>query len=203
MGLLDSINRQPKAIRYGLWIFVVAIPLFGIMAIVYDMIIGGDHRSPSFNETLVEVVDLCPSLRNNTVGRFEISRDLFLKNTNCIPPNTHLAACNSAPEIGHMQVRDCSDKISVEFEGKLLYSTGCGSKLADAVEFHPLYPGTGVTYIDQSEGLNAVHHAYGHIIGLALGGRHSTRENSIMYLMVTEISSSFDDIICTPDNERD
>lgn len=198
MTLAQSINGLPKPLRYGLWGLVIGIPAAGLIFIAYDLISGGQHESATFKEMLVQKVHLCPSLKNKTKEDFYFSADIYEDDTNCHSPDIADNPCDGEPEIGIIQVRACTNIIPTKFEGMSIYGLGCPLGKVDTIEMHPVYPGTGVIYVEQEKGLDVIHHALGHAIGLGWPNEtredgHSTREDSVMFIRP---GYSFKDVSC-------
>jgi hypothetical protein len=199
MSLLSSVNNQPKPLRYFLWAFIIGLPALSLLAIIYDLSMGKGYRGAEYREKRIDIIDLCPSIKAEKKAEFIESKEQYHKLTNCVIAPMMESECVGPPEIGHMQIRDCSDKQTDVFRDKIIYDVTCPPNIVDTVAFHPFLRGTGVSYIDQTKSINVVHHTLGHIAGLGIKkegeeDNHSTNETSVMYPVP---GHSFHDVDCT------
>lgn len=208
MGLFSSLEDWPPAVRYGLIVMIVGIPVVSIGLIIWNEAREDDGQlDPTYEPSLVQVFDLCHSmveLTKQSAPRLDKAEERIESKSNCEIPGIQVDPCDGEPEVGHIQIRSCTDIIKVEFEGRMLYGTGCpellsGVEYDDTIELHPTKPGTGVAYWDFFNGQPMTpEHILLHGIGFGWGDDinpegHSTRASSVMF---PTAGLSFDDIHC-------
>jgi hypothetical protein len=154
---------------------VIAIPVIGIGAILYDLVTGGGHDTAPWADSGIREVHVCPSALDGLLPLHHAAQD-WERRTTCDVPTVTLDPCTDLPGDGEAQVRGCHDLVSLQTPQGVAYSAGCPAGYADTVGHHPTAP-RAVAYWDilgDRPGTAA------HILGHIDGHGHTTAGGSVM-----------------------